>query len=170
MRLNRKGFSLAELMVVIAVLVILISFVAPSAVSMVAASHKKADAATIANLEATLCAAVQNAEIYKEAQDIITNTVDKTITFVYIPKNNILTFNHCVIMDTTYTPVYGPAIGDDSNTSDELTHFANVVVDYINSHIEPIVLQSSYYKDRECKIVIQLSDLDFIVNSTVIVE
>ena len=162
-KINNKGFSLSELLIVMALLAVMLSVLVPSALSAVASSHKKVDAASIEMLETTLCNAVQRTDIYRDAQKIIDNTLDQRISFVYVVVDEMVVFSHCEIIDT----VYGSTTNDSGNDSGEaLSLFAKKVVSYVDGHIDPIELKSQYYKQQDYRITITLSDFDVIVYST----
>ena len=134
-KMNNKGFSLVELIVVIAIMAVLIGVLAPTLLGNIEKSKLSKDKQAI-----------------DELYQAWTNTLgdpkyeppyNKTFTYT-CSANGTLTINGT-------TPV---AAGDISPTTDMGTTFVGEIVDYIGS--DTIKLSSKYYKNASSTIVINI--------------
>ena len=165
---NKKGFSLVELIIAIAILAILGAVFAPSLMSSFQSSKEKADLAAIENLELTLQTGAQNSNIYKEAQELARKTDEDCITLVYtVDENNMLTCGEChVVIDHVL-------ITDDVTVAEgeqhSLAEFKSKILSYVGGSIEPIEMTSDQYRNQEYRFILTFPDVEFKVESEVVI-
>ena len=68
-KMNNKGFSLVELIIVIAIMAILAAALAPQLMKYIEKSRVSTDASTCTSIESCVNAALANEDIYKEVAD-----------------------------------------------------------------------------------------------------
>ena len=165
---RKKGFSLVELLIVVAILSALAAFLAPALLDSVVASREKVDKMEIVNLETTLKTAMQHNSIYKDAKQLADNTTDGTIVFIYaVGRDNVLYLESCEMTDKQSgftTDKHATYRGAD------LAALKAKVNDFINGKIEPIEMTSKYYQTHKCKITVTFPDVEFKVNTSVEIE
>lgn len=137
-KMNNKGFSLVELIVVIAIMAVLIGVLAPTLLGNIEKSKLSKDKQAI-----------------DELYQAWTNTLgdpkyeppyNKTFTYT-CSANGTITIN-----DTTAVPANSIKSSDDG--SEKTTVFTGELVDYIGS--DTIKLSSKYYKNASSTIVINI--------------
>lgn len=160
---NKKGFSLVELITVIAIIAIISGLLAPSLISSTTSSREKTDAASLLNLEMTLQMAFQHSNVYKNAKNIADDTADKKIKVVYsvTGDDNILTLSHCEIVNKngSVTTSY-----DDNELGRELAGMRSQLTDRVNGKIEPISIASEQYRSVDHRFIITFLDVDYKVD------
>lgn len=90
-KLGNKGFSLVELIVVIAIMAVLIAVLAPTLISKIEESREGTDLQAIGEINSAVKNALGNEKVYK--------AVVKDTTKVYIMEDN------CVVKDTSGTEI-----------------------------------------------------------------
>lgn len=88
-KLGNKGFSLVELIVVIAIMAVLVGVLAPTLIKNIEKSRESKDAQNIEQIKSACEVALQNEEAYQ-------NTVDKTADVTLVT----LTSTSCVVTST----------------------------------------------------------------------
>lgn len=78
-KMNNKGFSLVELIIVIAIMAILASALAPQLMKYIEKSRVSTDSTTCATIESTVNAALANEEIYNY---VATKVTSSDFTFI----------------------------------------------------------------------------------------
>lgn len=73
-RMNNKGFSLVELIIVIAIMAILAAALAPQLMKYIEKSRVSTDASSCSSIESCVNAALANEDAYKEIADKATTT------------------------------------------------------------------------------------------------
>lgn len=164
MKTNKKrGFSLIELIVVIAILGILGVSLVPTFFHSMESSREKKDKAAIDNLQTSIQMAAQENRCYKEAKKVIEESSDRQIYLIYEPNNDhVLEFKFCSVSDKTNGIMKS---SDDPSAEDKVSKLKQQIADYVNGHIEPITLESEKYKFQEkyC-FVLTLPDADYKVD------
>lgn len=156
--MNKKGFSLVELLVTITIIGILAAMLAPAITSSISDSKKGMDETNLTNLTTTIQMGMQHNSIYKDARKIADNTLTgKIVVKYYVNQDNIVLIDSCEVADRfggTYT---------DADRGD-LAKLKTLLSDYVNGKIEPIELKSNYYRDCDYKFTITFPDVEFKVN------
>lgn len=163
MRKKRKGFTLIEVVVSIAIVGILSAIIAPSFVNTSAESKEKSDVAMVESLETEVRIGTQSTQIYKSAKELVDQTEAKELKLTYmLNQSNTLTLTECSIDSKTE----GLVSSDNTNdTGTKLKEYMYDITDYVNSNIEPIELQSEQYRTHKYIITLTFPDIDFKVNS-----
>ena len=150
--MNKKGFSLIELITVIAILGILISVLTPALLTSMEESREKADKVAIENLSTTLHVASQQSVIYKLAQGVVEDTKSDYLIIRYAVNDKTVVFSSCE-----------PSNGR-GESAEKVERLEQEIQDFINGKIEPIELKSEYYADRDYLFKLTFLDVDFKTN------
>lgn len=89
--MNKKGFSLVELIVVIAIMAVLVGILAPTLIGYVEKSRKQKDESAVAELVSQLEIALNEDAIYNEVVEKVSAETGKKLTIKFSIANNELT-------------------------------------------------------------------------------
>lgn len=92
-RMNNKGFSLVELIIVIAIMAILAAALAPQLMKYIEKSRVSTDASTCTSIESCVNAALADETIYKDVADKASSTTATDLEFWVTKDGSNLAFN-----------------------------------------------------------------------------
>lgn len=156
--MNNKGFTLVELLVVVAIMAVLSATFIPSLTAANGNTDEKVDEAAVAMLQTNIKLALQHSSMYKDAKDMVDDSKDDKLTIVYkVDENNNLLFDRCEIIDDDDGKVTS---FDESDLGSELSSLRTKIIDFINGKMEPITLESDKYQDMGYYYTITFPDVD----------
>jgi prepilin-type N-terminal cleavage/methylation domain-containing protein len=159
MKMNKKGFSLIEVIVAVAIMAVLAAVLVPSLMVSRNHSNEKMDKSAIKNFETSMIMAFQNNSIYKDAKSVADGTYDNTITIV-CGANDEKMFEIKELKTTSKTDgLVTDAQGTEAGN--ELAALRADIEDFINGNVEPIKIQSEFYMKNLQYFIIKFPDVDF---------
>lgn len=159
---NKKGFTLIEIVVVVAVLAVLAAIFVPSLFSSMLDTKEKSDASALENLKITIQIAAQNSDGYKELKKASEESADKSVMLMYQMDNGALKIKEVSIVSEIDGKITNQT---DSDLGKDLEKLRIYFDNYINGQLDPIVFESDKYLERENVCYsITFPDVDFKVN------
>ena len=155
---SEKGFSLIEVLVVLAVLGVLTAVLTPTFLGAREATRTKQDLATFKEIAANVQIAIQNSETYKEAYKIAEETTNWQLRFIYTKNgDNEIILKTCEADHKTQGMINSDG---QSLESVKLSFIQTQVDNQVNGHLEKAEVQSKKYKALDEYVVqITLSDV-----------
>ena len=165
-KINKKGFSLIELIVAVAILILIVAVLVPQYRQSSIKAKEKADFASVESLETAVKLALQDTaykasetegetgqpiNMYQLCKDAVANSQDKNMVVEFY-----------VSEDTVYPKTLSCKIDNVNNL--EIKQY---LIDVIGSELKPVVLESDLYKTYKFKFTFTFPDVDMKVNSTI---
>lgn len=165
-KINKKGFSLIELIVAVAILILIVAVLVPQYRQSSIKAKEKSDYASVENLEAAVKLAIQDTayvpstvegesgkpiNMYQLCKDAVAQSEDKNMVVEFY-----------VSEDTVYPKILSCTI--DNTNQLEIKQY---LVDIIGAQLKPVVLESDLYKTYKFKFTFTFPDVDMKVNSKI---
>lgn len=153
---KNKGFSLVEVIVVIAMLAIMTAFIVPQFGSPAEKSRLKSDESWVQKMEDAVSLASRNQKTYYKISTCVEKRKCKAIVLTYVVNAD----EKMEYQDADYGEVTGGMLPPEELGEVEtyLNSAARAVKDYVNGTVEPYKVQSTQHKKSVLKISIYPGD------------
>jgi type IV pilus assembly protein PilA len=164
-RLNRKGFSLIELVAVIAIMAVLSALLVPSFFTSLEGGREDNDKTWGTKMSQTVQMAAQTQKTFFKLQNVfdLTNATEIIITYKMSDEEDtkrIMVYEDLILGDSNIDTINND---DKISVDDDFAKLKQEIEDYINGTIEPYEIQSKYYNGASYKMKVSLTERDYLV-------